>query len=327
MSYPSASEILASACAGMLGRIVAHPLDTVKSKLQAATDTKLRHPLIRTIANTYRAEGFRGFYKGLGACLVGGIPGVVVYLTSYEASRKYLGSLTMFDGSSFSVSFLSGMIAEASSCIIFVPVDVIKERLQVQQQLGLEQQRLGYYYQGSWDAAKQIARHEGLRGIYKGYLATLAAYGPFSAFYFLFYEELKSRIHMRDDAHVQKGKGNNSLPFNWSLLASASAGAAASLITNPLDMIKLRLQIQRSVEAAAIGQINSPSSSSSTSSVSTSAASSIGGLWDGLSKVFQKDGIQGLFRGALARVLFHAPSTAITMASYEVCKTYFSQSS
>lgn len=264
MSYPSASEILASACAGLFGRIVAHPFDTVKSKLQSGRNVhkaSQKHPLIGTIKMTYGLEGFRGFYKGLGACLVGGIPGVVVYLTSYEASRAYLGSLSMFQGSSFSVYFLSGMIAEASSCIIFVPVDVIKERLQVQQHKSLEPSpNTGYYYRGSWDAAKKIVHFEGLRGIYKGYFATLAAYGPFSAFYFFFYEHLKTRTlaHLNTaNNHNNKTKTENleqTLPFGWALLASASAGAAASLITNPLDMIKLRLQIERGVAAAAAVQ-------------------------------------------------------------------------
>lgn len=35
----------------------------------------------------------------------------------------------------------------------------------------------------------------------------------------------------------------------YTLLSAASAGAAASLITNPLDMIKLRLQVQRAYAA------------------------------------------------------------------------------
>ena len=67
------------------------------------------------------------------------------------------------------------MLAEAIACVIYVPVDVIKERLQVQkgiQSIGGGLQK-GYYYKGSLDALKKITRNEGLGGIYKGYLATL----------------------------------------------------------------------------------------------------------------------------------------------------------
>lgn len=36
--------------------------------------------------------------------------------------------------------------------------------------------------------------------------------------------------------------------------------------------------------------------------------------------VYRTLGVRGLFRGAATRILFHTPSTAITMAIYEECK-------
>ena len=81
------------------------------------------------------------------------------------------------------------------SCIVFVPVDVIKERLQVQQTTstltsGSSSSNKLPIYRGSFDALLQICKQEGVRGIYKGYGATLLTYGPFSALYFLLYEEV-----------------------------------------------------------------------------------------------------------------------------------------
>lgn len=37
----------------------------------------------------------------------------------------------------------------------------------------------------------------------------------------------------------------DSIPPHYTLASAAVAGAAASFLTNPLDMIKLRLQVQR----------------------------------------------------------------------------------
>jgi hypothetical protein len=37
---------------------------------------------------------------------------------------------------------------------------------------------------------RTIMRQEGYRGLYKGYFATLFSYGPFSAIYFAWYEEV-----------------------------------------------------------------------------------------------------------------------------------------
>lgn len=87
------------------------------------------------------------------------------------------------------------------SCVVFVPVDVIKERLQVQVSAStsstgskLESCKAALpVYKGSLDALIQICRQEGLLGIYKGYGATLLSYGPFSALYFFLYEEVRKK--------------------------------------------------------------------------------------------------------------------------------------
>lgn len=80
------------------------------------------------------------------------------------------------------------MFAEAVACSIFVPVDVVKERRQVQANLGT------FKYKNDLDAIRQIIRTEGTRGIYRAYGATVMSFGPFSALYFLFYEMLKEQV-------------------------------------------------------------------------------------------------------------------------------------
>jgi hypothetical protein len=102
----------------------------------------------------------------------------MAYLCSYDfIKNKFLerNSSHNLKSPEFVIHLTSGMLAEAIACVIYVPVDVIKERLQVQkgaQSIGGGLQK-GYYYKGSLDALKKITRNEGLGGIYKGYLATL----------------------------------------------------------------------------------------------------------------------------------------------------------
>ena len=87
------------------------------------------------------------------------------------------------------MAYLSGgMFAEAVACSIFVPVDVIKERRQVQANLGT------FKYRNDVDAIRQILTTEGIRGLYRAYGATVMSFGPFSALYFLFYEKLKEKM-------------------------------------------------------------------------------------------------------------------------------------
>ena len=86
------------------------------------------------------------------------------------------------------ISLTSGMVAEAISCVVFVPVDVVKERLQVQSPLSSDPNHKIISYRNSFDALIKISNSEGLRGLYKGYSATLLSYGPYSAIYFMLYE-------------------------------------------------------------------------------------------------------------------------------------------
>ena len=49
---------------------------------------------------------------------------------------------------------------------------------------------------------------------------------------------------------------------------------------------------------------------------------SVGGLFK---HIYRSEGVAGLFRGAGARILFHAPSTAITMALFETCQSWWNK--
>jgi hypothetical protein len=198
--------------AGMLARVVSHPIDTVKARIQVHTDTAATEyrNVFRGVRATFAAGGMRALYQGFPITFVGSAPGTMLYFSSYEASVAKLSSssaflkdhqsLTHFASgtrdfifclvlsSHFTVIHLSdwctGIIAEAVSCVVWVPIDVIKERLQVQ---GLGHT---FFYRNTTDAIRQILITERLPGLYRGYGATVGSFGPFSAFYFMFYEQV-----------------------------------------------------------------------------------------------------------------------------------------
>lgn len=204
-----------------------------------------------------------------------------------------------------------------------------------------------YYYKNGYDALKQILKTEGLKGIYKGYGATLASFGPFSAFYFTFYEQVKywARQHIHDtnhnndssssknDSHRHHEKNDSSvtlsareleknveLPFLWIILCSCTAGTAASWLTSPLDMVKLRLQIQRASSSSSLLK-QQPNIIQQQNIYPNTMLSC-------LRHIYQNEGgIRALFRGAGARVLHFAPATTITMTLYETCRSFFIKNS
>ena len=88
------------------------------------------------------------------------------------------------------------------------------------------------------------------------------------------------------------------------MLCSMQAGVCASFITNPLDLAKLRLQVQRA------GQTGGGESNQFYYKHMMHAVYRIG----------IEEGPLALFSGAFARCLFHVPMVAISMSVVEVAK-------
>ena len=332
---------IGSAFANCISRTFTHPLDLAKARLQAVYVSSAANANLDSIRNkaptnpyayrgtldvlrkTLQSEGILGLYRGYGAVIVGGTPATILYFCTYEIAKSKLSTtIHVVDSSSlpspspstttrteFLVHFICGMLAEAVSCIVFVPVDVTKERMQIQLKQSDMNRAVGFSYQNSWDALKQISRTEGLSGVYKGYLATLGSFGPFSAFYFAFYEKFKYWARIRLTGRMNESMRDLDkveISFLWIVACSSSAAGISAWLTSPLDMAKLRLQVQRA---------NISRSKDQTSRVIYN------GVFDCLKKTFKDKGVSGLFRGAGARVLFVVPATTITMASYETCRS------
>ena len=143
----------------------------------------------------------------------------------------------------------------------------------------------------------------------------MLSFGPFSALYFSFYESFKGLLVQNDvksylkkvnqeGQEGQEASHKSDIGFFKSMACSMFAGSAASLMTNPLDMGKLRLQVQR-VGAAKGGDAKS---------------FYYRHLADAIYKIGRDEGIRSLFNGSLARIMYHVPMTAISMAILEQVK-------
>lgn len=70
-------------------------------------------------------------YRGFGIHVGGSIPAGGLYYGSYEFFKKNTLKNEFLQQHAFLAYLMGGIFAETISCIIFVPVDVIKERRQV----------------------------------------------------------------------------------------------------------------------------------------------------------------------------------------------------
>lgn len=82
------------------------------------------------------------------------------------------------------------------------------------------------------------------------------------------------------------------------LFCAAIAAAGAAWITTPLDLVKMRLQVQRSAKHSSTG---------------TATPFQYRHFCQGLTHILSTEGFVGCFRGAVPRCLYHTPTVAVTM--------------
>eukprot|EP00439_Symbiodinium_sp_Y106_P083586 s273_g23.t2 len=131
------TQILAGSAAGTIADIITHPLSTIKTRLQVQGSGGGGHGAIayrgvtHALSHIMRNEGLVTFYRGLGAVLVGAAPAQGLYFGGYETAKTFLGG-----GQSGVGNFASGICRPTlRGSLAWVPMDVIKERLQVEGQL------------------------------------------------------------------------------------------------------------------------------------------------------------------------------------------------
>jgi len=114
-----------------------------------------------------------------------------------------------------------------------MPVDVVKTRLQLD---GAGSTRL---YNGSVDCARKLLRSEGARALFKGLSPALLRQSTYGSIRYGLYAPLRDALGADTGAGVGAG---GQLALGKKVVAGAAAGALASGIANPTDLVKVRMQ-------------------------------------------------------------------------------------
>lgn len=91
---PVYATLMIGSISGSVGAITVYPLNLVRTRLQASGTPAhpfIYHGFIDAFRQTYRHEGLRGFYGGLGPTLAKVIPAVSISYTVYEHCKKTFG--------------------------------------------------------------------------------------------------------------------------------------------------------------------------------------------------------------------------------------------
>ncbi|KAK5644111.1 hypothetical protein RI129_007956 [Pyrocoelia pectoralis] len=191
---------LSNASAGFLAAFFSSvaicPTELVKCKLQAMYERNKQDLALgkkvervgpgKLVSQIFKREGVPGFFKGFVPTLVREMPGYFFFFGGYEGTRELLRRL---DQTKDEIGLWKTMIAGGVGGIVFwtitYPVDVVKSRIQVNstnESLGL--------------LLMQIARKEGVGGLYSGLSPTLIRTIPATATLFVTYEYTKKFLHI-----------------------------------------------------------------------------------------------------------------------------------
>jgi solute carrier family 25 S-adenosylmethionine transporter 26 len=185
-------DFAAGATAGFAVDVALLPIDTIKTRLQSRQGFSA-------------AGGLKNIYAGLAPAAACSVPSGAFFFTAYEETKRLTGSW-----------MLASVVGEAAACLVRVPCDTIKQRLQAG------------YAKSVREAFNAVRERQGVWGLYAAYTVTLSRELPFAAIQFGLLERCK--VAFGDEL--------------WKCAVYGSlCGAVAGAVTTPLDVAKTRVML------------------------------------------------------------------------------------
>lgn len=229
-------SMIAGGIAGLTVDLALYPLDTIKTRLQSSE-------------GFLKSGGLRGVYRGMQSVALGSAPGSAAFFVAYEQTAPKFAQLAGQDntrqiaGTNYKIyasspigHMLAAMFGEFAACLIRVPTDHLKMRMQINKFTTLRE-------------ALQDSPHR----LYSGFATTLTREIPFSVIQFPLYEFLKRRLHdvrFRHAHHTLNKSYEESLnyaqvPVLYTSIIGAMVGFVAAALTTPLDVSRTRIMLGR----------------------------------------------------------------------------------
>lgn len=303
---PIAFCMIAGAFGGAVGDSAMHSLDTVKTRQQGLLFNPKYRLMIPAYATILKEEGlFRGLYGGYTPALMGSIPSTAAFFGTYEYSKRLMiGQMGINDTVAY---FFAGILGDLALSIFYVPLEVLKTRLQLQGRYNNPYTKgCGYNYKGLGDAVRSIARTEGASALTYGYKETLFRDLPFSALQFAFYEKFRKWA-------ITYNNNSDDLPVPLELCTGAAAGGLAGTLTTPLDVIKTRIQTATIDTAGPHKHLTRESTVGAVGKM-MHLFSTLGALHS----IYSNEGILGVFSGVGPRLIWTGIQSSIMLLLYQV---------
>ncbi|KAG4302472.1 hypothetical protein PCANB_001316 [Pneumocystis canis] len=178
---------------------------------------------------------------------------------------------------------IAGGFGGACAVLVGHPFDLVKVHLQIAKR---------GFYTGPFDVVKKVLSQDGFFGLYRGLVPPLLGTIPIISITFCCYDFFKFLIRRFSGV-------SSELTIQHIVLAGFLSTIPATLVTAPLERVKIILQIQ---EQYGKNRFN--------------------GIFGVLKHLYKTDGIKSVFRGGYLTLARDGPGSAIYFGVYEATKRY-----
>jgi ornithine carrier protein len=291
-------DVVCGSVAGIVGKYIEYPFDTVKVRLQSQPDhLPLRYtgPL-DCFKQSLKNDGFIGIYRGISAPLLGAAVETSCLFFSYrltqDAARATIyPKLAPDQDLPYTALLYCGAASGALTSFFLTPIELVKCKMQVP----LESPMGTIGKPGILSTMASIYRYQRLAGFWHGQMGTLIRETGGSAAWFGGFEGMKLLFRRFGPSSSRK---TDELPVTQRMAAGAVAGMAYNFLFFPADTIKSRMQTED------VSQITGEK---------TTFRSVGRAIW-------MQHGLKGLYRGCGITVARSAPSSAFIFTVYEELK-------
>jgi len=305
-----------------------------------AKDLQATLATFRTVAGQ---EGAGGLWRGLGVSVGYVIPTSILHFVLYEA---LMGTVKDREGVGAAAPALSGGLARAVAVSSFAPLEMVRMNVMAGgrgvQGAGGRNVPHGYpkpphVGARNWlEAARMVWANHGVGGFWTGLRATLARDVPYSAAYWLTYENVRGVIadakKSRQGAWGEEGsagpeggtvRSESGVALFENFAAGGFSATVACILTNPVDVVKTRHQVQVADKGMCqAGQGDPLRTWKVRCQKCHCMADSRQGVWDTLTGIAKKEGPKVLWTGLGVRIAKAFPANAIMMMTFEATKEH-----
>ncbi|EKM75747.1 hypothetical protein AGABI1DRAFT_79511 [Agaricus bisporus var. burnettii JB137-S8] len=289
------NQMFSGALSGFATTTFLQPFDLLKTRMQQG-DGRIRSNrgvslVTGTLQDVLATRGWKGLWRGTEASLMRNVPGVAMYMTCLTQLRTWMATSPYFtsyrqqpfpDNPNASVlpkltntgNLLAGATTRVAVGLLLNPFSVLKARYESDM----------YAYKSLGGALSSIAK-QGPQELLRGFMASALRDAPYAGLFVVFYEGIK-----REAMYLTPPTSTSHSTLVHGISA-ATAGAMATMVTQPFDVIKTKIQVRREDRYHGFFK-------------------TVGTIWN-------QRGISGYFDGASLRMSRKVLSSALGWAVYE----------